>query len=194
MKGAKHDLKRVYPSGGLTTVDGTDYAHTIIRVVMKNGESYALDMAGAQYGWHEPTTPWQLYNASRVRRIKEVVPFGGTTIFCKTRVKTLSEQQKWVHTINENFAYNVDEAVMWWQKRNISLVDLLHLPEQEFQRRRASLLDTVKELLQLSKTVQESKGAFTVSGGFKDEGFDRKFTSSALGFLPGRSLPSSKTA
>lgn len=194
MKGAKHYMKQVYPSEGPLTIDGTDYAHTIIRVMLKNGETYALDMAGAQYGWHEPVTPWQLYSASRVQGIKEVVPFGGTKIFCKKRAKTLSKQQQWNNAIKEHFAYFVDKVVTWWQKRNISLADLLHLPEQEFQRRRASLLDAVKEFLKLVKTFQVSNRAFTVSEGFQHEGFDRNFTSSALGFLPGRSLPSSETA
>ena len=168
-------------SGGRTGVDGTDYVHTIIRVTLKNGESYAVDIAGAQYGWHEPVTPWQLYNASRVREIKDVPPFGGTRASYKTRVNNMSEQRKWIHSIKENFAERVDCALAWWQRGNILSIDLLRLPEHEFQKRQTSLLSCVDDFMQRYKTFQDSYGGFNVSGDFKHGGFDRDFTSSALG-------------
>lgn len=179
-------MRQVYGGEGPPVIDGTDYAHTIIRVTTMNGETYALDMAGAQYGWYEPVTPWQSYNTSRVREIKDVVPFGGTRVFCKTRADNTGGQHKWVHGIKEGFAKSVDEAVEWWQRRNIPSSDLLRLPEHEFQKRRGSLIDTVDEFLQLYKAIQESNGGFTVREGFKHGGYDRKFTSFALGTIPGR--------
>ncbi len=165
---------------GRTRIDGTDYAHNIIRVTLKNGESYALDIAGAQYGWHEPVTPWQLYNTSRVREIKDVAPFGGTRTCYKTGANNMSEQRKWIHSIKEDFAEGVDLALAWWQRVNIMSTDLLRLPEHEFQKRQTSLLGCVDEFMQRYKAFQDSNGGFDITGGF-NEGFDRKFTSSALG-------------
>lgn len=161
-------------------IDATDYAHTIIRVTMKNGEMYALDMAGAQYGWHEPVTPWQLYNTTRVRDIRNVVPFGGTRAFCKMRANKMNEQRQWQHNIKQNFAESVDDAVATWQKGNVALIDLLHLPEHEFQQRRSSLLDTVDEFMQRYKAFQESNGGFNVKAGFMHGYIDREITSSAF--------------
>lgn len=168
-------------SEGRTGIDGTDYAHTIIRVTLKHGESYSVDIAGAQYGWHEPVTPWQLYNTSRVREIKEVAPFGGTRTCYKTEAINMSEQREWIHSIKENFAERVDCALARWQRVNILSTDLLRLPEHEFQKRQTSLLGCVDEFMQRYKAFQDSYGGFNVAGGFEHEGFDRDFTSSALG-------------
>ena len=172
---------RVYASEGLPKIDGTDYRHTLVRVKLKNGESYAVDMAGAQYGWHEPVTPWQLYENSRVREIDQVVSFGGTRVFCKKRANDMGGQHKWAHAIKENFGEEVDEALAWWQRANILLSDLLRLPEHAFPKRKASLLACIDEVLQRYKAFQESRGMFDVGGGFKHGALDREFTSFALG-------------
>ena len=174
--GAKHNLRRVVPNEGRNRIDATDYAHTVIRVTVKNGDVYVLDMAGAQYGWHEPVIPWQLYSASRVRGIKSVVPFGETRVFCKQRAQNLSEQQNWIHSIKESFAESVDDAVAKWQMANISSSDLLRLPDQEFLERQASLLDAVDGFMQQYKTFSESQGNYNISQGFQHGGLDRKIT------------------
>lgn len=191
IKNAQHHLRQVYPGEGLPTIDGTDYAHTIIRITTKNEEAYALDMAGAQYGWDGVITPWKLYVNMRVREIREVMPLGQTKVFCKTRADAMGEQCKWIHQIKDNFAKNMDDAIMWWQRGHLPTTKLLHLPEQEFQKKRASLLETVDDFLQLYKKIQESQGAFEVTGGFIHGAYDRKFTSAALGIIPGRGSPSS---
>lgn len=165
----------MYPNEGF---DGTDYSHTVIRVTVKNGDVYVLDMAGAQYGWHEPVIPWPLYNASRVRDIKDVLPFGGTTQIYRTRATETGGQFQWVVGIMEIFAVEVVVAVVGWQGHNISLSDLLRLPEHEFQKKRTSLISYVDDNLQRSKAFRESRGDFEISGGFKP-GIERKFTNSS---------------
>ena len=93
----------------------------------------------------------------------------------------MSEQRKWIHSIKEDFAEGVDLALAWWQRVNIMSTDLLRLPEHEFQKRQTSLLGCVDEFMQRYKAFQDSYGGFNVAGGFEHEGFDRDFTSSALG-------------
>ena len=172
IKGAKHHFQRVYPNDALPMIDGTDYAHTVIRITMKNGERYALDTAGAQYGWHESVTPWQLYETSRVRAIRDVLPFGTTKIFSRTRADNMGKQHKWIHGIKEDFAEHVDGAVALWQRDDCSSVDLLCLAEDEFQKKQASLLVCVGVFLQQYKDFQEWRGGFNVNQGFKYEGLD----------------------
>lgn len=193
IKNAQHHLKQVYPGEGLLKIDGTDYAHTVIRITTKNDETYALDMAGAQYGWDGVIIPWKLYVNMRVREIREVMPFGRTKVFCKTRADSMGEQCKWIHRIKDDFAKNVDDAVTWWQRGHLPTTKLLRLPEQEFQRNRSSLLEMVDRFLELYKTIQESQGGFQVKGGFNHGVYDRKFTSAALGNIPGRGSPSPGT-
>ena len=179
--GAKHHLVRMYASEGLSTIDHTDYPHTLVRVTLKNGESYAVDMAGAQYGWHEPVTPWQLYENSRVRKMYQVVSFGGTRVYCKERADSMGGEQKRAHAIKDNFGEKVDEALAWWQRANISSSDLLCLPEHAFPKRKASLLACIDEFLQRYKAFQESCGMFDIGGGSKHGGLDREITSFAPG-------------
>ncbi|KAE9380047.1 hypothetical protein N431DRAFT_315648, partial [Stipitochalara longipes BDJ] len=40
--------------------------HDILKVEIKNGEVYALDLAGAQFGYYDPITPWEEYATTRV--------------------------------------------------------------------------------------------------------------------------------
>ena len=61
---------------------GTDEAraalydeHIIFRVTHA-GEKFALDLAGAQYGQHEPIIPWPQYEQKLVSQIVAVRPFG----------------------------------------------------------------------------------------------------------------------
>lgn len=59
---------------------GSKYApelgHWVLRVVLKGGKSYAVDIAGAQFGYHQPVSPWESFYSERVQRIDEVRPFG----------------------------------------------------------------------------------------------------------------------
>ena len=143
---------------------------------MKDGNSYVLDMTGAQYGWHEPVMPWQLYNTSRVREINDVRPFGGTTLYWKSKTTKLGGLFQWSVGIAEFFAEEVDGAVVWWQRHNMSVGDLLRLPEHGFLKNKASLLSCVDDILQRSKAFRQSRGNFEVSGGFnhgEESAFDR---------------------
>ena len=40
--------------------------HDILRATLKNGEMFALDIAGAQHGYYESVTPWHQFMDSRV--------------------------------------------------------------------------------------------------------------------------------
>ena len=182
MKNAEHHLLRVYSNEGDPKIDATDYHHKIIKIVTRTGEIYALDMTGAQYGWTECIVPWNIYVESRVRELKDAVPFGGTKVWGNIKAKETGGQYQRVHDIEVFFAQVVDGAVMLWQRGNILTTDLFRLPEQDFQKRQASLLDVIEELLQKEKAFQESQGSFQCKGRFTG-GVEKKFHSVAA---PGR--------
>ena len=142
---------------------------------MKNGETYALDMTGAQYGWYEPVTSWPLYNASRVRKCKEDRSFGGIRDYCKSRAVKSGGRLQWNRRIKEQFAETVEGAVAWWQKGHISLTELLRLPEHDFQKSQASLVDVIADLLQRHKNFEEAQGTFKTAGVFEEGAPDRPF-------------------
>ena len=179
MKNAEHDLLRVYSNEGDPKIDATDYHHNIMKIVTRNMEVYALDMTGAQYGWTECIVPWKIYVESRVRELKNAVPFGETKVWGNMNAKETGGQYQRVHNIKVLFAQVVDGAVMLWQRGNTLTTDLFRLPEQVFQKKQASLLDAVEELLQKEKAFQESQGSFEIKGGFRDDFESKRFTSAA---------------
>jgi hypothetical protein len=55
----------VDPAG---TKQHVDFRHTLWNVELKySKENYALDLTGAQYGFHEPVVPWTVYAKFRIR-------------------------------------------------------------------------------------------------------------------------------
>lgn len=60
--------KRMYMVDEHGNPDTTEYAHSLLRVSLKSGESYAFDLTGAQFGYHETITPWSLYEQSRAKK------------------------------------------------------------------------------------------------------------------------------
>lgn len=60
--------RRIYLVDEHGNLDTTEYGHTLLRVSLKSGESYAFDLTGAQFGYYETITPWSLYEQSRAKK------------------------------------------------------------------------------------------------------------------------------
>lgn len=43
---------------GNSSIRNSDYKHVCWRVALKSGETFALDITGAQYGWYDSLCPW----------------------------------------------------------------------------------------------------------------------------------------
>lgn len=44
--------------------------HQVLHIVMKNGEEYALDVSGVQFGLKDPVVPWTRYVQEYVHQIE----------------------------------------------------------------------------------------------------------------------------
>ena len=169
VKGEKLVMRWLYPkAGGPPEIDSAVYRHSVLRVTMKDGQTYALDLAGAQYGWQETVMTWERYSAARVRKKISAVPFGETRVSFGIEATSTGGNFEWMHRVSQAFSKTVEEALVSWQTANISLVDLLRLPASpEFQEKQSSLLETVDESLHRYRTLQESQGGSEVRGGSK---------------------------
>ena len=158
VKGEKLVMRWLHPTAeGPPEIDSTVCEHSVLRVTIKDGQTYALDLAGAQYGWQESVMTWERYSASRVQKETSSVSFGMTRVGYGTVATSTGGNYEWMHRVSQAFARTVEEALVSWQMANISLVDLVRLPaEPEFQQKQSSLLDTVEKLLQRYRTLQES--------------------------------------
>ncbi|KAL8942158.1 MAG: hypothetical protein Q9211_001527 [Gyalolechia sp. 1 TL-2023] len=50
--------------------DLNSYQHEVLTVTLKDGSVYVVDLAGAQYGYHEPVMPLKTYADSRARAVR----------------------------------------------------------------------------------------------------------------------------
>lgn len=128
--------------------DENDYFHQLLRVTLLNGEKYAFDISGAQYGYHESVVPWQQYIDLQV---KEII---GTDTFGMDRTIAVSDELCGqpgytgpLMSCNKEFMKVFDSTVRDWQKENITLNAMLKLPEDSFRQRRANLMEYIERIL-----------------------------------------------
>ena len=148
--------------------------HSVIRITLKNGDKYILDLTGAQYGWEEIVTPYDMYQQSKIRLIKEILPFGGMRQFCKDRAENTGGMAKWNHRADNAFETALNDLLKSWQQRNKSLSTLLKLPDDQFKKQQAGLLEMLEAGMQTYKNYMIETGAMDLKGDIVIGGLDRK--------------------
>ena len=148
--------------------DNTAYLHSIVKVMLRNGETYAVDITGPQYGHYDPVVPWKIYAQSRVR---EVVT---TCHLCD-----VEESQKVAgskaggvgphKTYDELFAEVFVAAAKSWQVKNGPLDIMMKMREETFKKRQASLVDYIDEEVARKK---KATGVDELPDGTDREGFN----------------------
>lgn len=163
------------PTSNTRNFDATDYPHSVIRLTLKNGDEYVLDLSSAQYGWQEVLTPYNLYQQSKIRLIKEVLPFGGIRRFCNESAENSGRMAKWQHQADIGFEIALNDLLNQWQQRNMSLTAMLKLPEDQFGRQQAGLLDMLEAGMQKYRDLIIETGALDLEGDIIVGALDRKF-------------------
>lgn len=120
--------------------DNTSYEHFIVKATLKNGETYAIDITGPQWGHYDPVVPWDIYAESRVREVVTACP-----------LRDVEESQKVAgskaggvgphKTLEEQFAEVFVTAAKSWQVQNGSLDGMMKMREETFKKKQASLVD-----------------------------------------------------
>ena len=174
----RHRLLQAYNTGSASTkygIDTTDHVHSVIDITLKDGDRYILDLAGAQYGWQEILTPYTIYYLFKIRMIKQVLPFGGTRQFCKERAKNGGWNAEWNRQVDVGFETALNDLLNRWQQQNMSLTTLLKLPDDQFGRQQARLLDMLEAGMQSYRDFMVDSGTLDLEDGKLIGGFDRKF-------------------
>lgn len=152
-------------TGGQPDTDYFNMPHQLLRVTLSNGERYALDITGAQYGHMQAVTRWETYEAkwaedvrpqpfgSARRRMQKKYDEGGYTIWeqftSDTRVPT-------AHFRN---CLALDEAVKKWvTDHNTSIPKLLNAPGDHYEKESVGLVtDVMHEVVQAAADPDEGK-------------------------------------
>jgi len=125
--------------------------HIVTKLALKNGETYVLDLVGAQFGHFDPVMPWQDYVECRASEIEKTVSFGHSRL----KQNRLCEMPGWegvMFSANAFATSQMEQALHKWVSENLSLEAMLKLPEDSFKQKRAELLEVLKATLQDYKT------------------------------------------
>jgi hypothetical protein len=56
----------------VTPFDGSKHRHSVLKVTLRSGEKYAVDLAGTQDGHFDPVTPWKEFEEKRILNVVSV--------------------------------------------------------------------------------------------------------------------------
>jgi len=140
--------------------------HNVLRVTFKNGEVYALDLTGPQFGWYGPTVmPWSAFSKDRVDIVKEVRNFGKTARIIKEEAQAAGVAQINMHHINEQMAIHLDGHLKQWQKDSASLDAMLRWSEEDFKPKQDSLLRFMEDRMLEVRVYAMKTGLFDILTG-----------------------------
>ena len=153
-------LRLIYPNG---MIDATDRQHAVLKLKLRTGEEYALDTAGAQFGWPEAILPWDIYSASRIRFITETLSFGQARRDVRKAAMSSEPQRQWIQEILEGFRDILDVTIGDYLAVRVGFSTLLALPNSEFETQKSEFVNLVRERLEAYKNFSEERGIFKVS-------------------------------
>lgn len=163
-------LRQVFEGG---FINATDHRHIVLLLTLKNGEKYAIDVSGAQYGWKETVVPWDAYKDSRVRNITERVDFGQAVQRVRVQAEREGELRKWTQGIIEQFTNVLNDALSIFLGIRMKFDTMLGLSASEFKKQQEVLFDLILQRLEAYKNYGEELGLWRVKG-FLPGGFDRE--------------------
>ncbi|KAK4695683.1 hypothetical protein P7C71_g2118, partial [Lecanoromycetidae sp. Uapishka_2] len=149
-------------------VDNTDSKHCINRVTLTNGEVYAVDLTGPQYGFYDPVIPWEQYCDSRVKAI-DIISLLRDVGECQKVAGSKAGGVGPDKTREEEFAEVFVAAAKSWQVTNGPLDGMLRLREKTFKKKQASLVDFIDEELIKHK---DKTGSIGLPDSIVSEGFN----------------------
>jgi len=81
--------------------------HKALVVMLHTGETYALDVTGAQFGRYYAVAPWERYAAENVARIVKISPFNAQNTKLAREVFAMDDDQRalpeWLETLAKAF-------------------------------------------------------------------------------------------
>lgn len=170
-----------------------EYQHEIVIVTLKDGSAYVIDLAGAQYGYHEPTMPIKAYEHSRALKVwlNKSQSFGYQRRVAKDQCVQDGTWMGAIRGCNEMLYQSFNDLVKTWQSIKMPLPAMLKLNNKEFLENQKIFLFSVEVGLREYKRLAEERGHFNVkmiptepaSQSQKSESKERSFEKGAADLL-----------
>ncbi|KAL9003550.1 MAG: hypothetical protein Q9188_003591 [Gyalolechia gomerana] len=141
-----------------------EYQHEIVIVTLKDGSAYVIDLAGAQYGYHEPAMPIKAYERSRALKVwlNKSQSFGYQRRVAKDQCVQDGTWMGVIRRCNETLYQSFNDLVNTWQNLKMPLPAMLKLNNKEFLENQKNFLLSVKVGLREYKRLAEERGHFKV--------------------------------
>jgi hypothetical protein len=116
--------------------------HDVLKLTIRSGEVYAVHLAGAQLGWHNPIATWKEFADTKIYEILESMPSLKPRELLKTAGYSHARERK--TTYNSNTVPNIETpvhmvlymmggcALEWQYDEKPSLKEMWTLPENSF--------------------------------------------------------------
>lgn len=147
--------------------DLNDYQHEVLLVTLKDASVYVVDLAGAQYGYHEqPAMLVETYEKSRAGHIlhSKIHEFGWQRL--QTEKACITAGETWAgatRNYSEWFHQCLNQEVKDWQRLNMPLPAMLKANnDTEYRRNQLSFIQAVKAGLGDYKQWAAVRGHFEV--------------------------------
>jgi hypothetical protein len=138
-----------------------DREHEVLKVTLKDGgEQYALDLAGAQYGYYAPVIPWEEYVEARVENFIDRPGFQYFGGYKKWIRSNLPQEDDWhfgalnkgldqIHIVTSQALKKGTQK--WEHIQKMSLQRLLRLPAADFEVKHKELIQFVRSAAAFGK-------------------------------------------
>ncbi|KAL8789980.1 MAG: hypothetical protein Q9213_000866 [Squamulea squamosa] len=141
--------------------DTAKYQHEALKVKLKSGSDFIVDLASAQYGYHAPVVPYKTYLRTRAECFGPVRPFGYQRHMMLQSCKghTLKAAIRKCH---ERLYQYFNASLDVWQQHKGPLAEMLKLSDKEYGTDRQKIIDGTDIYLRTMKEGDDKRGQFTV--------------------------------
>ena len=119
----------------------SDTVHHILRVTLKDRSVWAVDVAGAQHGQHNPIVPFAKYQQDSIAKILDTRPFA--TNARNIHIPVLARNPDGMilaMQLEENFSHQRDELAEWVY-HHVTTPDLLKAKREVYLRLKTQLIE-----------------------------------------------------
>ncbi|KUJ16713.1 uncharacterized protein LY89DRAFT_669178 [Mollisia scopiformis] len=124
--------------------------HTVLKVVLRSGEVFAIDLAGAQHGHHEPVVPWEKYKEERILNIRSIDPAAApkgllqVQDYSIAKIASAHNRHHSSHVgkmITDDLMEQMNLTLLKWQKDNVGLKTVWTLPPDDYAVKQQAIVD-----------------------------------------------------
>lgn len=138
--------------------------HHVLKVHLKSGCQWAVDMTAAQLGWKEVVLPWSDYYAKRCQKVLTVESFGGRRAYFQTVIDNpevglapYRDMANWTRSMGDAFVKIVEDVLA---QNNLSISASLNATQSRWTRVEECIVRSAGEEMKRTATEIDNAWAY----------------------------------